>query len=62
MSKTGAEILKKYGVRFKYETLTDKIINRKGTDICPMEKAVEGVFDIDEAYTVLKVKLDSMQK
>ena len=62
MSKGGAEVLEKYGIPFKYETLTDKIINRQGNDICPMEKTVESISDIEKAYLALKTKLDTMSK
>lgn len=62
MSKGGAEVLEKYGIPFKYETLTDKIINRQGNDICPMEKTVESISDIEKAYLALKTKLDTMNK
>lgn len=40
LSMGGKEIFEKFGVRFEFETLTEKIINRSGTDICPMEKTV----------------------
>ncbi len=41
------EICKKYNIKIVYDILTDKIINRKGDDICPMEKLVADV-DIPE--------------
>ena len=57
MSEEGVRILKKYNIPYSYETLTKEIINRKGTDICPMEKAVKDVEDIEEAYELLKEKV-----
>ena len=54
LSKSGKAILEKYGIPFEYDELTEQIINRTGTDICPMEKAVLNTEDLDEAYLLLK--------
>lgn len=50
-------VLEKYGLGYQYDTLADSIINREGTDICPMEKAVADVSDPDEAYARIKKQL-----
>lgn len=60
LSQSGKNVLERYGIECEYETLTEKIINRAGTDICPMEKAVSGTENIDEAYSILKNKLASI--
>ncbi|MCH5165428.1 MAG: DUF1893 domain-containing protein [Clostridiales bacterium] len=60
LSQSGKRVLEKYGIHYEYETLTDKIINRAGTDMCPMEKAVFEVDDPETAYSVLKEKLRLM--
>ncbi len=57
LSEYGKEILERYHIGYEYETLTEKIINRAGTDICPMEKAVLYTDDIEEAYLLLKEQL-----
>ena len=57
MSINAKEILDKHDILCKYEILTDKIINRKGTDICPMEKTVKYINDIEEGYQALRCKL-----
>jgi hypothetical protein len=46
----------------EYEVLTEKIINREGTDICPMEKTVFGCDNAEEAYGLLKNKLKELKK
>ena len=61
LSEGGKRILELYGVDFEYELLTEKIINRAGTDICPMEKAVAGTNDPEEGYLILKNKLIEMK-
>ena len=57
LSESAKRVLELYGVDYEYETLTEKIINRDGTDICPMEKAVLGCDDVEEAYLILQKKL-----
>lgn len=60
LSESGKRVLEKYGVQLEYETLVDKIINRAGTDICPMENTVMDIDDVEEAYVALKNKLAQM--
>ncbi len=40
-----------------YKILTDKIINRSGTGICPMEETVSNIEDCEQGYVALKEKL-----
>ena len=61
LSESAKRVLELYGVNYKYQTLAEKIINRDGTDICPMEKAVMGTDDAEEAYPILKQKLEEMR-
>lgn len=62
LSKSGEQVLKSNGIPVEYETLADKIINRDGTDICPMEKTVLGTDDPEEGYMLLKNKIQSMRQ
>lgn len=62
MSKSAADFLKSRSIKYCCETLTDRIINRLGTDTCPMEKVVEHTDDTEQGYTALKAKLDEMRK
>ena len=61
LSQKGKKILETYGVDYEYETLAENIINRAGTDICPMEKAVANTDDPEEAYAVLTNELNRMK-
>ena len=56
MSKGAAALFAVHGVPCSCATLTDRIINRAGTDICPMERAVLSVPDSapDEAVAALR--------
>ncbi|MDE6613269.1 MAG: DUF1893 domain-containing protein, partial [Clostridia bacterium] len=60
LSQNGKIVLERFGIPYRYETLTENIINRDGTDICPMEKTVLNIEDIEEGYTALKNKLKLM--
>ncbi len=61
LSKQAYTVFEKYGVVFSYKYLVPFIINRAGNDICPMEKTVLGAECPEEAYKLLKQKLNSMQ-
>ena len=62
LSQSAKKVLEDNGVLCTYETLTERIINRAGTDICPMEKAVLNTSDPEEAYTLLKQTLRALNK
>ena len=61
LSKAGEQILQKYGIPYHYENITEIIINRKGDDMCPMEKTVKDINDLNEAYIALNEKVKSLQ-
>lgn len=53
MSSGAIAFLKQHGIHCEYDILTKYIINRQGTDICPMEKIVAKISDVNEAYEAL---------
>lgn len=61
MSRAGAEYLGRHHIPYSYGTLTEKIINRQGTDICPMEKAAAVTDDPEEGYEALRSALLRMK-
>ena len=61
LSEQGKKVLQLYGLDYKYGVLTERIINREGTDTCPMEKAVIKTDNPEEAYTILKNKLTELK-
>ena len=61
LSQSAKSVLELYDIAYEYDVLTERIINRAGTDTCPMEKAVWDINDPDEAYSTLKDKLKSMK-
>lgn len=62
MSVKGKEELDKRNIPNSCVTLTEMIINRKGDDICPMEKTVKDIDDPLEAYKALDEKVKSLMK
>lgn len=60
ISKSGKEVLENHDIHCEYENLVDNIINRKKTDICPMEKAVANTDDAEKGYILLKEQLNKI--
>ena len=54
MSEPALALLQQHGVEAEYGTLVDHIINRTGTDWCPMEKVSRD--ENDPAIIIQKVK------
>ena len=62
LSKPAAGFLERHGIPYAYKTLAENIINRQGTDICPMEKTVSDIDDTEQAYEALKHRLAELKK
>lgn len=62
LSESGKDFLERNGVKTEYKTLTERIINRAGTDVCPMEKAVTNLSDVHEAYAAILEKTKRIKK
>ena len=61
MSRGGVAELEKAGIAYEAGELTDRIINRQGTGMCPMEETVLEITDPREALAALKEKIMQMQ-
>lgn len=57
LSKTAATVLEQYHIAYTYEILTESIINRSGSGLCPMEQAVEEAARPEDAFTAIKETL-----
>lgn len=62
ISKHALDVLKDTDIYVSYDKCVDYIINRKGDGMCPMENAVLDIDNPDEAYNVLKAKLETLRK
>ena len=62
MSREGLEFLQANGIEASYSVLTEKIINRTGTDICPMEKTVKDISSPEEAFSAIKETIKKLKE
>ncbi len=60
ISKPALAVLEANNVQVEYGTLTESIINRTGTGICPFEETVMGIDDPQNAYTAIRNKMKEM--
>ncbi len=60
MSHSALKILSKYGIYASYDTLVEYIINRKGDGICPFEEAVLETDDKNDAYPIIRNKMEQL--
>ncbi len=61
ISRLALEVLEKHGISVVYDTLTERIKNRAGTGLCPMESAVLEVDDPKTALKAIKEKLKTLK-
>ena len=54
ISKSAVKVFKRNHVKYRADRVVDNIINRGGTDICPMEKKVQSINNPEEAYKMFK--------
>lgn len=62
MSRGGKTVLAEHGIAAECEAETERIINRLGTGMCPMEEAVEGIDNPLEAERAIRRKLSDLSK
>lgn len=62
ISKSAAEFLDKRGVKYSYEKMTEKIINRMGDGVCPMEQAVADIDDEWLGKAAIEKRLTELRK
>ena len=62
MSKEAKEILEENAVIARFKVLSENIINRRGDDICPIEKAVGKERNLQKALELIKNKIADMKK
>lgn len=61
MSKAAVRVLRENGIEPRYDTLTEHIINRAGTGLCPMEAAVAELSDPSEALRAIRKRLSELR-
>lgn len=61
MSVAAFDYLTARGISAEYGQMTERIINRTGDDICPMEKTVSDIDDFNEGYIALRNRLSQIR-
>lgn len=62
ISEDGINILQQHGIDVFYEKSVPFIINRRGDGACPIETAVKGVADSQNALAVIKSTLKTLNR
>lgn len=62
LSRNAVSVLETYGIRYSYGILTERIINRRGDGICPMEETVAETTNLQEAFYALLQKRKQLKK
>ena len=57
LSISAKNLFEEKNINVKYASLVDFIKNKDNTDICPMEKVIANIDDIEEGYKILKEKV-----
>ena len=60
MSVSAKAVLEEQGIKAQYESLVPNIINRQGDGICPFEEAVLSAENKNEAYEIIRNKMQEM--
>ena len=60
MSKAAKHTLASNGIKIQCKLLVKEISNRAGTGRCPMEEAVDGIIEPEEALAAIKCKLENL--
>ena len=61
ISAAALDILERNGIAAAYDERVEYIVNRKGDGMCPIEAAVLGAKDSNEAYGLIIGTLESLQ-
>lgn len=61
MSEDGKAYLESRGIQTAYGTLVPRILNADKSDLCPLEKSVEGLDDPEQMLTALRKKIEELK-
>ena len=62
ISEDAVDFLKKHNISCSGDLLVPRILNRNRTELCPLEKSVEGIHDPVKAQKALEAKIRQMMK
>lgn len=61
ISRPALDLLRRTGIDVTYDTLTDRIVNRDGTDWCPVERLCRPLDNIDEMVDAIRAFIHRKQ-
>lgn len=61
IAEAALDVCRRFRIAISYGTLAERIVNRNGDDVCPMEKAVREVSDPAAGYVAVCAKLSALQ-
>lgn len=61
ISRPALDLLSRAGIDVTYDTLTDHIVNRDGTDWCPVERLCRPLDNIDEMVDAIRAFIHRKQ-
>lgn len=61
LSQHAKDILDEYKISYSYDEIVPYIINRTHTDMCPMEKSVLNIRDLNQAFVTLQETLKQLK-
>lgn len=62
LSTLAEGVLRGHGIAVSCQTRTERIVNRAGDGLCPMESAVADIDDAQEALSAIRAPMVRMQK
>lgn len=60
ISKPAVATLEKHGIHIYYDVCVDGIVNRAGSGPCPMEDAVKGIDNPQDAFHAIRKRLETL--
>jgi len=61
MSEDAKAYLESRGIQVTYGTLVPRILNADRSDLCPLERSVEGIDDPEQALTALRKRIEELK-
>ena len=61
LSRKAKTVFEEYGIRHEWKELVDNILNFNKSQVCPFEKAANGISDPKDAYKAFKALQESLQ-
>lgn len=62
MSESALSLLTQYNIKATYDQLTPNILNHQQSNLCPMELAVQGINNPQEALEAIQKKMAELQQ